>query len=159
MSQLTMVTALSCSILACATGCAGDGAADSPPEIRYGEDICAECGMIISDPRFASALIQDAGDNEVEAIAFDDIGDMLNYMDKHPGGNVIKLYVHDALTEEWLDATVAHYVSSDEMETPMGHGLAAFAESADAERMARELSGNVLDWARLLAVHRAAQDD
>ena len=35
--------------------CAQGATELNPPEIRYGEDVCADCNMIISDPRFASA--------------------------------------------------------------------------------------------------------
>ncbi len=38
-----------------AAGCAQGTAEIKPPEIRYGEDVCVECKMIISDPRFAAA--------------------------------------------------------------------------------------------------------
>ena len=33
-----------------------------PAEIHYGEDLCAECGMIISDPKFASSISKEIGE-------------------------------------------------------------------------------------------------
>ena len=39
-----------------AAACAAEGD-PRPPEIAYGHDMCELCGMIISDPRFAAAMI------------------------------------------------------------------------------------------------------
>ena len=41
--------------------CAQGQATIAPPEIRYGEDVCAACKMIISDPSFAAAYTVPAG--------------------------------------------------------------------------------------------------
>src|SRR5262245_16948176 len=46
---------------------------DSPPAIAYGRDECAHCGMIISDDRFAAALIVRDG-AQSHPLLFDDIG-------------------------------------------------------------------------------------
>ena len=35
--------------------CTARASQPTPPKIHYGEDICTDCGMIISEPRFASA--------------------------------------------------------------------------------------------------------
>ena len=41
-----------------------------PPAVRFGEEACASCRMIISDERFAAALVTATG----EILKFDDIG-------------------------------------------------------------------------------------
>ena len=37
-------------------GCA-DRSADGPPVVHYGQDVCAACNMIVSEERFAAALV------------------------------------------------------------------------------------------------------
>jgi copper chaperone NosL len=129
--------------------CAQGQAALAPPVIRYGEDLCAECNMIISDARFASSYLYALGNDRYQPVLFDDIGNMLNYAHKHPEQEVVAWYVHDYTSEAWLDATQAHYVISPAIHTPMGHGIAAHNSLAAAEQMAAEVQGNVLTWAAL----------
>lgn len=135
--------------------CAQGEAVIVPPEIRYGEDVCAECNMIISDPRFAAAYVHEVSPGRYESVAVDDIGDMLIHADKHPEHTVVRWYVHDYASEEWLDATNAHFVFSNQLHTPMAQGTAAHATLESAEAMAAELGGEVLDWNGLRARHAA----
>jgi copper chaperone NosL len=117
----------------------------APPEIRYGEDVCAECNMIISERRFAAGMVIEQGGRS-EALAFDDVGDLLAYEGKQPGLVVLRRYVHDYDTEEWLPAEQATFVQSSAIRSPMGHGLAAFAARDRAAAFAKELGGKVLTW-------------
>ncbi len=108
-----------------------------PPEIYYGQDTCARCGMHISDPKFAAVLLTLEG----EWRKYDDIGCMLDdYV--HGGIKATAIYVHDYNTEAWVDAKVAFFVQSD-IPTPMGSGLAAFRDRASAERFAEEFARGV----------------
>jgi copper chaperone NosL len=132
-------------------GCARGSAEPAPPEIRYGEDICQECQMIISDPRFAAGYAYEIGPGRYQSLAFDDIGDMLAHAARHPEHAVVAWYVHDYHSQEWLDATQAIYVRSSALHTPMGHGLAAFADPAAAQALAAERGGTVLTWEELTA--------
>lgn len=107
-----------------------------PPEIQYGLDLCDACGMTIDDPRFASAtLLKDGAYRK-----FDDIGDMIVYHMDHPDQQVSAWFVHDHDSEEWLRAEEAFYVVSTEIESPMGHGIFAFATQQAAENYAGELT-------------------
>lgn len=135
------------------TACARGQTAIKPPEIHYGQDLCDECGMIISDPRFASGFVYEVSQGRYESHRFDDIGNMLLFMQKHPDLPIVAWYVHDYASEEWLDAAQAYYVSSQELHTPMGHGLAAHASQAAAQAMADELHGEVFDWPTLQVAH------
>jgi len=136
--------------------CARGAAIVQPPEIRYGEDLCTECNMIISDPRYAAGYGYEIAAGRYESLAFDDIGDLLVHLEKHPERKIVAWYVHDYTTEEWLDATVAYYVVSDQILSPMGHGIAAHATRAAAEAMEQAKAGRVLDWNGLLVQVRAA---
>lgn len=131
------------------TACAQGQTEIAPPEIRYGEDVCAECDMIISDPRFAAGYAHEISPGRYLSVAFDDLGDMLSHAAKHPEHKVVAWYVHDYATEEWLDATTAFYVFSHSIQSPMASGTAAHASRAAAKAMAAEVNGVVMDWAGL----------
>lgn len=117
-----------------------------PPEIHYGEDMCAECTMIISDERFAAGYAYEISPGSYKSLAFDDIGDMLVHASKHPDHKVTAWYVHDYTTKAWLDASQAHFVVSQDLQTPMGFGIAAHATAEAAQKQAGELKGEVLSW-------------
>jgi copper chaperone NosL len=140
-----------------AAGCAQGTAEIAPPEIRYGEDVCAECKMIISDPRFAAGYAYEIAPGRFETVAFDDIGDMLSFASKHPEHDVAAWYVHDYETKEWIDATTASYLVSDQVETPMASGIASFANRDRAEVMAASLGVQVMDWSALLETFQAGE--
>ena len=108
-----------------------------PPDIVWGEDSCDECGMILSESRFAAAsLVEDRG--RVDPRLFDDIGDMLRYHAARPELTVRRWYVHDFETEAWLDAETAVFVRAADLRTPMASHLAAFADAAKAEAFAAD---------------------
>jgi copper chaperone NosL len=90
--------------------------------------------MIIDEARFAAATLTADG----AAHKFDDIGDMLAYHREHPELAVRAWFVHDYETETWLRGETAYYVVSPEIASPMGHGIAAFAEQAKAEAFSLE---------------------
>lgn len=131
---------LALAVSAAACGRAAD--APAPPEIVYGEDVCDACGMIISDARFAAATIVEV-DGVSEARRFDDIGDMLAYHAAHPEFTVRRWYVHDHASLAWIDALAAHYVRAAAIHSPMGHGLAAFADPDAAAAFAGTVGGTV----------------
>lgn len=135
--------------------CAQGEAEARPPDIRYGETICEQCTMIISDARFAAGYAFEISPGRYESVAFDDIGDMLVSASEHPERAITAWYVHDYESQGWLDATRATYTLSAELPTPMGHGVAAHADRAAAERMAAALNGRVFDWNDLKAAHEA----
>ena len=133
-------------ILLTLTACGGGVAADQPPDIRYGEDPCDECHMLIQDKRFAAAYITE----DAQSYRFDDIGDMLLHMQKH-SPQIASAWVHDYDTEEWLRAEEAFYVHASSLHTPMGYGLAAFATRERAEAFANEHEGMVMTFDALRA--------
>jgi copper chaperone NosL len=116
---------------------------DEPPDIRYGEDSCERCLMIINEARFAAAYVTDAG----EIRRFDDIGGMVAYIDEI-SEDVAVFWVHDFDTEEWLKAEEAFYVESQQ-QTPMGFGVIAFTAQQRADQWATENEGVLLSFADL----------
>ncbi|WP_420645673.1 nitrous oxide reductase accessory protein NosL [Candidatus Leptofilum sp.] len=117
---------------------------DEPPEIIYGQDVCDECSMIINEERFAASYVTKSG----EIRRFDDIGNMLLYDHKHQE-DVHVYWVHDFDAKEWLKATDAFFVLNDDLVTPMGWGLAAFATQEQADAYVAEHDGVIADFAML----------
>lgn len=124
--------------------CQGDADTLAPPEIRYGEDVCDHCNMIINEPRFAAAYLTEEGDSR----RFDDIGEMLLSAYQRDD-NVRAYWVHDFDSEEWVDAAQAQYVHNPDLMTPMGWGLAAFAAADAAQDYSAENGLAVLTFAEL----------
>jgi len=118
--------------------------ASTPPEIRYGRDICAECGMIVSDPRFAAAAAPANGD----PVVFDDIGCLLRYREKRQP-QWVAVWVHDYETEAWVEAQAAQYLVSPAIRSPMGYGIAAFSSVDAARNHQAASSGALLSWTDL----------
>lgn len=132
---------------------------DMPPEILYGEDVCDQCNMIISDERFAAGLVVELAPGEFEHRIFDDIGDLLAYEKTHGEEfTIAAYYVHDYNSKEWIDGKSAYYIHSEELFTPMGFGLAAAAQELEAEALAEEWNGSVLSFAELHERFMAGQD-
>ncbi len=117
---------------------------DAPPQIVYGRDTCARCGMIIEDARFAAAYMTADGQPRI----FDDIGDMLVHQSEK-GEAVHAFWVHDYETEAWLRGEEAIYVLTTDIHTPMGYGLVALAEEGRATAVALRHNGRVLAFSEL----------
>lgn len=135
-------------------GCARGASQPQAPDIHYGQDLCVECNMIISDERFAAGYAYEISPGSYESLAFDDIGDMFVYSLKHPEHKVAAWYVHDYTSKEWLDAATAHFVVSPALHTPMGFGIAAHATAEAAQTQAAELGGETLTWEELRAKYK-----
>ncbi|MBU6410724.1 MAG: hypothetical protein KGR98_10080 [Verrucomicrobia bacterium] len=121
----------------------------APPKIHYGYETCVDCGMIINDPHYAAALAWRANPNgSTQTAVFDDLGCMLNWQRHHANDQVLAAWVKNVRTAAWLDAPSAIYVKSPPLETPMGWGIVAGANTNDFS----SLSGcqSPLTWAELL---------
>jgi copper chaperone NosL len=94
-----------------------------PPTVRYGEEACAHCRMIISDDRFAAALVIKGG----ETLKFDDVGCLVEREADQGAPPGSAYWVRDFDGGGWLDARLASYVHSAEVHSPMGYGLTALA--------------------------------
>lgn len=118
-------------------GCGGRQAGE-PPNIRYGREVCSECGMMISESRFAAA----SADRDNHIFKFDEIGCMILHKLHHPVP-IREFWVHDDLSGEWLRAEEAVYVESKQLISPMGYGVAAFSSPKRAKEAALKQGGAV----------------
>lgn len=135
--------AFSCILGLLIVGCQAPRA-DRPPQIRYGEEPCAFCGMLISEERFAAALITTNGETKT----FDDIGCLLHDLTERDHSTV-HVWVHDYGSGRWLKAQHAVFVRSREVPTPMGGGLFAFSTQEAAEQFAHDMHGTVVRFEQL----------
>lgn len=131
-------------LLLALAGCQGGDDTLQPPEIRYGEDVCDHCNMIISEPRFAAAYATTGGDTR----RFDDIGEMILYAHERDE-KVAAFWVHDFHSEAWIEAESATYVYNPELMTPMGWGVAAFAGQNEAQTYGDAAGAELLTFAQL----------
>src|SRR5690606_34642650 len=97
---------------------------------------CSNCNMIISEENFASAYWTADG----EARRFDDMGEMLAYIQSNPE-EIASTWVHDMNTAEWLRAEEAWIVMNAGVATPMGTGIVAVATEDDARALAFDQEG------------------
>lgn len=118
---------------------------ETTPEIAYGEVICEQCGMIVSEEAQAAAYRLPDGNLRI----FNDLGDMVLYH-RLNGEDVHIFWVHDYQTGEWMHAPDAFFVATEDLVTPMGHGIAAFTYEAGAEHLANEHSAPIYRWDELL---------
>lgn len=135
----------SCIIAIALFAACGGGNELGAPEIFYGQDVCEECSMIISDANFAAATIDLKGN----AHKFDDIGGMLIYHMDHPEFQVRAYFVHDYQTGAWLRGETAFYVRALLPDAPMGDGIVAFADRATADAFAERMRGQVFEFDEL----------
>ena len=137
-SRLTVYCSLITVLL---TACSRKSIEPRPPDdLAYGQDLCDACGMIIDDAKFAAATLLTSG----EFRKFDDVGEMATYHMDHPEAQVKAWFVHDFESEAWIRGETAYFVLSDNLQTPMGMGVAAFEKREDAEALAAEKGGQVL---------------
>ncbi|MCI0520793.1 MAG: nitrous oxide reductase accessory protein NosL [Chloroflexi bacterium] len=128
---------LACLFLAACSAGAEEG--PRPPKILYGQDLCVSCGMVIDQARFAAATLLTDG----EYRKFDDIREMLIYHMEQPTEQAVAWFVHDYRSEDWLRGEEAFYVDSGGIATPMGGGIVAFGDQAEAQTFAAEQGGAV----------------
>ncbi len=122
--------------------CAQPSSEPQPPNIAYGRDMCDACGMIISEARFAAATVLVDG----KTLKFDDAGEMFTYHAKNPQLQVRAWFVHDYNTQNWIPGATAFYVVAKDIKSPMGTGVAAFADKSAAETFAAKYNVKVLSF-------------
>ncbi len=139
MSRLASFVLLS---LVCLTGCPGEAPRqDVPPDMSYGVDPCDRCAMIVSEERFAAAYVTPAG----EARRFDDLGCLTAFLVERPE-QVAEVWVHDHETRAWLRGRQASFARVEALITPMGSGLVAVSDEAQARALVGGKRGEVLTF-------------
>lgn len=124
------------------------GCSTEPQPILFGEDADAYCRMTISDARFASQIVTKTG----KAYKFDSIECLTSFL---AAGTVADQDVHSVWVTDasapgtLIAADAARFVRSEQIRSPMGGGLLAFGTQDAATTHARQVNGDLLDWADL----------
>lgn len=108
---------------------------NAPPNVAFDHITCEHCGMLVSEPRHASALRLRGGKEHV----FDDPGCLFRYVAEH----------HPSVAQMWFH-TETDWVREDAVAfslgatTPMGSGLIAVPPGTAQSVGVGEASGQVL---------------
>ena len=125
----------------------GEKQLSGDPQIRYGKEACTQCGMVISDDRFAAA-IRESSSREYH---FDDTGCMVVYARQSPPPAGAAYYVRDFAVGGWLDAPSGSYVHSPGIKSPMAYDVAAFSSPSVASEFAKTSAAVPSSWAQLMS--------
>jgi copper chaperone NosL len=136
-------------------GCSRHPQALAPPEIQLGQTDCAQCGMTVSDDRYAAAVIVETSAGDRLTKVFDDIGCFAAYLREQHDGQVLAQYVKDYSTRGWLVADQALYVHADSIRSPMAYGLLATATQDTAQTIAKDKNGKVIRFSNIQAAPEA----
>ncbi len=107
-------------ILIVFSGCKGGNEEQLPVEFVWDRVTCELCKMALSDRRYSAQVIDHTG----KAYYFDDIGCAVLWLETQPWKQNARVWVNDAKTKEWIEASQANWVYGDP-KTPMGFGFAA----------------------------------
>jgi len=116
-----------------------------PPSITLGDSMCNECGMIVSDERFATSSVI-MGDRGRQPMIFDDFNCQFNFEHKHPELEVITRWSHDYGSSAWAETAKGWFVTSPEIHTPMASSMVFFQSRSDADQFAESVSGTVVSF-------------
>lgn len=136
--SLSLLTLMLIALVGC-----GESNPDAPPEIRLGDSICIECGMIVSDERFGTATIVE-GYRGSQALIFDDYNCQRNFELKHPDLKIMTRWSRDYETLEWFHTGDGWFVESVQIRSPMASNLAGFAALERAETYSDTVEGRVI---------------
>ena len=121
--------------------------ANGPPRIRYGEETCDRCRMIISEKRFAAAYRTESGTLR----KFDDLGCAVLHP-KEQGETIAQFWGYDYEETDWLDVQQAFLVHSSELLTPMGYGIAILSTAEKATALAAKVNGRIVQFDQLYPI-------
>lgn len=119
-----------------------------PEPIVYGTDNCHSCKMTLVDKRFGAEVVTTKG----KVYKFDDVNCMVNFLN---AGEVKERDVKHNLVidfnqpEKLIDATIAFYVKSPEIKSPMASQIAAFETDEALKTYKKQFNGIYLTWGEL----------
>ena len=117
-----------------------------PQPIDYGSDGCHFCSMTIVDRQHAAEIVTDKG----KVFKFDASECMMNHI-KDIDQKQIALYLVNDFDQpgELIDATMATYLISVRIPSPMGEFLTAFKTEKAAVDALMTYEGDLLTWEQL----------
>ena len=150
-SPLALVVHIAVVALVALVGCS----TPEPVPIDYGSAQCTSCKMTITDKQYGSEIVTTTG----KTYAFDAVECMLGW---YASEGVVKMnQVHSLWVSDHahpgtlIDAKTAYYVESEELHSPMGLNVAAFASSDDCDNAVSTYSGTKHTYANVLEMAKA----
>ncbi len=116
--------------------------------VKLNTDHCDNCGMTISDPKFATEILTQKG----RVYKFDDIACMITYRNEH----VEKLSSADFYvssftgTNNLTDVKNIVLINSELIGSPMGGNIAGFDNKDSAALYAIKFDASVISWSSLM---------
>jgi len=110
------------------TACSGEPET-GPAEVRWDQNNCERCRMMLSDRYFAAQIRYFPEANRSKVVKFDDIGCATLWLKKQPWKDdpETEIWVVEHSSGEWIDAMKATYIRKKN--SPMGYDLGAQAEA------------------------------
>ena len=120
-----------------------------PVPLRFGEDACHTCKMILMDKKFGSELVTKKG----KVYKFDDVNCMLTYYNSpeaDPQEFAHRLVVDFSQPAKLIPAADAFYLKSPAIKSPMASQIAAFETKESMQNVQKESKGIYLVWGELV---------
>ncbi len=125
--------------------------AHKPRPLQLGQDQCAYCSMVVSDPKFGAELITKKGKiypfDAIECLA------AFVYTSKVPKQEIQSMWVSDfEQIGKFIPAESAFYLHSPQIRSPMGMSLLAVSTEERALRLQQKYDGEILQWPQVVAL-------
>jgi len=139
-------------LLLAAYGCTSKRVQQTAPKgavpINTEEDLCQLCWMPIPDNSCACEVLH-AG----KILKFDAIECLVGYLRiaRLADSAGVELFVRDAKTNAWLSPDSAFFFHG-EINSPMGGGIVAFADSAQAAALLKDFKGAIIHWDKVMQI-------
>lgn len=133
-------------VLSVLVACSLTGCDAGPEPMRYGQDECVDCKMIISDKRFGAEIITRKG----KVLKFDDLGCMIGFI---KSGGVDESAINMRVVTDFnrpnnfIPVEQALFLKNNGLRSPMRSDCAAFATEAELQEVRAHLgSGEQSRW-------------
>jgi copper chaperone NosL len=124
-----------------------------PQPLHLGNEECAHCRMMITEPQFAAQALNNKG----KAFKFDAVECLASWVlaGEVDAAEIHSLWVadHEEPTR-WLRVEEAAFLRSGAVHSPMGAGLIALRDGDAARDQQRARGGEVMGWDGVLALSR-----
>lgn len=121
-----------------------------PRPINYNEDQCGLCKMAVTDRGYGSEMVTSKG----KIYTFDSVECLARFVNTNESDGSTLLVTDYAGNGELVDVRKAYFLLSENMPSPMGGDLTAFAEHESAKKILDEKGGEILNWESVLKVCR-----
>lgn len=113
--------------------------------IKYGKDECHYCSMKIMDPKFGAEAVTDKG----RVYTFDSGECLLRYLKESANAHAHLAVTNFNAPKTLIQAEQSWFLMSENVPSPMGAYLSAYANKQEAAEMQSQQGGDLFDWNQL----------